>query len=126
METSKTKLGVDHPDTLTSMNNLAFTWKAQDRGLEALNLLRECVKLRRQKLGPNHPDFLNSLEALARWEKDQWEDYDDEGRYDEMERIKLDILQMRGKTVGETFPNTLKSMASMAVKYGAQRGFDKT
>ncbi|KAG9241639.1 hypothetical protein BJ878DRAFT_389836, partial [Calycina marina] len=25
METSKTKLGVDHPDTLTSMANLAFT-----------------------------------------------------------------------------------------------------
>lgn len=27
METSKKKLGVDHPDTLTSMNNLSFTWK---------------------------------------------------------------------------------------------------
>jgi hypothetical protein len=26
IETSKTKLGADHPDTLTSMNNLAHTW----------------------------------------------------------------------------------------------------
>jgi hypothetical protein len=28
IETSKTKLGADHPDTLTSMANLAFTWES--------------------------------------------------------------------------------------------------
>jgi hypothetical protein len=27
METRKKKLGADYPDTLTSMNNLSFTWK---------------------------------------------------------------------------------------------------
>ena len=31
METRKRKLGADHPSTLTSMNNLAFTWKEQGR-----------------------------------------------------------------------------------------------
>ena len=31
METRKTKLGADHPDTLTSMTSLAFTRKAQGR-----------------------------------------------------------------------------------------------
>ena len=31
METLKTKLGAGHPDTLTSMNNLAFTWKSMGR-----------------------------------------------------------------------------------------------
>ncbi|CAA9959477.1 hypothetical protein PTMSG1_02895 [Pyrenophora teres f. maculata] len=35
METRKKKLGADHPDTLTSMANLAFTWKAQGRSAEA-------------------------------------------------------------------------------------------
>jgi hypothetical protein len=39
METSKTKLGVDHPDTLTSMNNLAFTWKGIGRYEDALRLI---------------------------------------------------------------------------------------
>ena len=32
METRKTKLGADHPDTPTSTNNLAFTWKAVNAG----------------------------------------------------------------------------------------------
>jgi hypothetical protein len=32
METSKRVLGLEHPSTLTSMNNLAFTWKS--RGLD--------------------------------------------------------------------------------------------
>ncbi len=31
METRKTKLGADHPDTLTSMANLASTYRNQGR-----------------------------------------------------------------------------------------------
>lgn len=36
METSKKKLGEDYSSTLTSMNNLAFTWKAQRRDANTL------------------------------------------------------------------------------------------
>jgi hypothetical protein len=57
METSKTKLGADHPDTLTSMNNLAFTWKGQGRDKEALTLIEECVIARTRMLGTNHPPY---------------------------------------------------------------------
>ncbi|OCK93590.1 uncharacterized protein K441DRAFT_565439, partial [Cenococcum geophilum 1.58] len=42
IETSKRVLGEGHPDTLTSMKNLAFTLKSQGRNNEALNLLKEC------------------------------------------------------------------------------------
>ncbi len=34
METSRRVLGAEHPDTLTSMNNLAWTWKSQGRVLK--------------------------------------------------------------------------------------------
>ncbi|OCK89067.1 uncharacterized protein K441DRAFT_736783, partial [Cenococcum geophilum 1.58] len=34
--TRKTKLGADHLDTLTSMNNLIFTCKSQGRHADAL------------------------------------------------------------------------------------------
>ncbi|KAJ5128088.1 hypothetical protein N7448_008867 [Penicillium atrosanguineum] len=37
METRKTKLGEDHPDTLTSMANLAFTWKSSGHDAKAVN-----------------------------------------------------------------------------------------
>ena len=33
METTKRVLGERHPDTLTSMNNIAFTWKKQGRNV---------------------------------------------------------------------------------------------
>jgi hypothetical protein len=39
METSRMKLGADHPSTLTIMNNLAFTWKGLGRDAEAIQLM---------------------------------------------------------------------------------------
>jgi hypothetical protein len=65
METSKTKLGADHPSTLTSMNNLAFTWKGTGKETEAVRLIEECVQSRKLVLGLNHPDTLSSCRALA-------------------------------------------------------------
>jgi hypothetical protein len=68
METSKMKLGADHPDTLTSINNLSFTWKAMGRQTKALKLMNECVQLNKPVLGLNHPQFLSSFTALSAWQ----------------------------------------------------------
>ncbi|KAF1829132.1 hypothetical protein BDW02DRAFT_510708, partial [Decorospora gaudefroyi] len=68
METRKTKLGADHPDTLASMNNLAYTQKSLGRDVEAIELMRECVQLCQQRFRPNHPNLLSFLAALAQWE----------------------------------------------------------
>ena len=68
LKTSKTKLGTDHPDTLNSMYNLAFTWKKQDRGAEAVALMKRCVQLRRQVLKTDDPSFVSSITALEQWE----------------------------------------------------------
>ncbi|KXX76355.1 Kinesin light chain [Madurella mycetomatis] len=67
METRKTKLGADHPDTLTSMANLAFTWKDQGRHTDALALMEECVQARQRVIGRKHPDTLSSLAAITEW-----------------------------------------------------------
>ncbi|KAK0712753.1 hypothetical protein B0T26DRAFT_651449 [Lasiosphaeria miniovina] len=67
METSKTKLGADHPSTLTSMNNLAFTWKYQGLHIEALALMEGCAWARQRALGPRHPDTLSSLATIYQW-----------------------------------------------------------
>lgn len=67
MATSKTKLGADHPSTLTSMANLAFTWQSQGRGIEANKLMEECVQLRTRILGINHPHTNSSSAVLSQW-----------------------------------------------------------
>ena len=50
METRKRLLGEEHPDTLTSMANLAFTWESQSRLDEALALMRRCVESNSMRL----------------------------------------------------------------------------
>jgi hypothetical protein len=50
-------LGEEHPDTLTSMNNLAITWKQQSRDEEAIKLMSKCVQLRTRVLGADHPSI---------------------------------------------------------------------
>jgi len=64
METCKVKLGDDYLSTLTSINNLAFTWKAQGRLIDALSLMYSCASSRQRILSPRHPDTLSSLAAL--------------------------------------------------------------
>jgi hypothetical protein len=68
IETKKRVLEIEHPDTLTSMANLAFTWKSQGRDHDALGLMRECFLLRKQKLGVDHSSTISSLGALNGWE----------------------------------------------------------
>ncbi|KAH8675242.1 hypothetical protein BX600DRAFT_507495 [Xylariales sp. PMI_506] len=46
LETKKTKLGVDHPDTLTSMENLAYTWQSRGHHEKALALIEQCFLAR--------------------------------------------------------------------------------
>jgi hypothetical protein len=67
----KEKLGEDHPNTLTIMNNLAFTLKQTGRGTEAVRLMEECMQLRKRILGLDHPDTLSSCTSLAAWKAEQ-------------------------------------------------------
>ena len=43
METRRRVLGEEHPSTLDTMNNLAFTMKAQDIYTEAIQLMSGCA-----------------------------------------------------------------------------------
>ena len=83
MNTRKTKLGEDHPSTLTSMANLAFTWKSSARNAEAINLLRECLTKQEQTLGQNHPTTLYNSEILLEWEAEVTPETEGEWETDE-------------------------------------------
>jgi hypothetical protein len=67
METSKTKLGADHHNTLTSMANLAFTWESTGRHAEAIDLLKICVAKQQKILGPAHPQAVFISKTLLKW-----------------------------------------------------------
>jgi hypothetical protein len=61
LELRKKVLGPEHPDTLTSMANLALTYSSQGRWAEAEQLEAQVLELRKKVLGPEHPDTLMSM-----------------------------------------------------------------
>ena len=61
----KTKLGLDHPATLASMNNLASSYEELGRHAEALKLYEEAVARMKAKLWPDHPYTLITMGGVA-------------------------------------------------------------
>ncbi|PVH98933.1 hypothetical protein DM02DRAFT_474196, partial [Periconia macrospinosa] len=64
----KTKLGADHPDTPTSINNLAFTLKVRGFTSRAISLMEDCCKLGLAIFGPRHPNMISFREVLTIWQ----------------------------------------------------------
>jgi hypothetical protein len=67
MQTIKRVLSDEHPSTLITMHNLAFSLQSQGRAKEAVALIERCFQLREQILGEQHPDTQSSLNALSSW-----------------------------------------------------------
>lgn len=67
MGANKMVLGEEHPDTLISMANLAFTWKSLERNKDAIGLMEKCFRLQKVRLGSDHPDTVSSLHTLDEW-----------------------------------------------------------
>ena len=58
-------LGPDHPDTLTSRNNLAYAYRSAGRLDQAIPLYEEVLADRVRLLGDDHPQTLTSRNNLA-------------------------------------------------------------
>ena len=61
----ETSLGVDHPDTLSTVNDLANFLYQQNNLDEALPLYERALKGRETSLGVDHPDTLRTANDLA-------------------------------------------------------------
>ena len=59
------KLGPEHPDTATSLNNLAVLYDNQGLYAKAEPLYQRALAIREKALGPEHPDTATSLNNLA-------------------------------------------------------------
>ncbi|KJZ70348.1 hypothetical protein HIM_10277 [Hirsutella minnesotensis 3608] len=107
METSKTKLGADHPDTLTIMANLALTFSNQGLWEKAEKLFVQVIETSKTKLGADHPDTLTSMGNLALTFLNQ-------GRWEEAEKLFVQVMETRKTKLGADHPDTLTIMANLA------------
>ena len=67
METRKRVLGLEHPEMLTSMANIALTFWSLDLKKEAIQVTSEVVQYRQKKIGPDHPHTIQSIHTLQEW-----------------------------------------------------------
>ena len=59
------RLGENHPDVATSLNNLAQLYSSQGKYEAAEPLFLQALELHKQLLGEQHPDMATSLNNLA-------------------------------------------------------------
>jgi eukaryotic-like serine/threonine-protein kinase len=114
-EISLAHLGSDHPDTLTTLSNLAWGYQGAFRFGEAIAVGEEVLKKRKQVRGPEHPDTVDSMHNLAC-------SYGDVGRWSEAIPLLEEAVRLRKAQLGPEHLATLSSMANLAVAYhGAGR-----
>jgi tetratricopeptide (TPR) repeat protein len=106
-------LGENHPDTATSLTNLALNLDAQAQYAEADLLYRQALELRRKLLGENHPDTATSLTNLAL-------NLNARSKYPEAEPLLRQALTLRRNLLGEDHPFAVTSLNNLAYNLKAQ------
>jgi CHAT domain-containing protein len=103
-------LGEKHPDTLSSLNNLATIYRNLGRLFEALPLLEKGYRLSKEVLGEKHPDTLSSLNNLAMI-------YSELGRLSESLPLSETGYRLFLEVLGEKHPYALSSLNNLASLY---------
>ncbi|MFF2124501.1 FxSxx-COOH system tetratricopeptide repeat protein [Streptomyces olivochromogenes] len=107
-----TQLGIDHPDTLTSRNNLAGAYRAAGDLGRAIPLLEQTLTDSTRVLGEEHPDTLTSGNNLANA-------YQAAGNLGRAIPLLEQTLTERERVLGEEHPNTLTTRNNLASAYHA-------
>jgi len=101
-------LGLEHPSTLTSVNNLASLLESTGRYAEAEPLYQRALLARERVLGLEHPSTLTSVNNLASL-------LESTGRYAEAEPLYRRALLARERVLGQEHPDTLGSVNNFAL-----------
>lgn len=102
--------GLEHPDTLTSMSNLAAAYNQSGKLNLALPLQAEVLKRSKTFFGQKHPNTLASMNNLATL-------YERLGMSDQSMPLFEETFEICKATFGPEHPNTLSSMSGLASAY---------
>ena len=108
VEARESTLGPVHPNTATSLYNLALVLKFQGALDEARPLFERALRIDEATMGPNHPSTASSLNSLAKllYEK---------GAYDEARPLFERALRIRETALGPDHQETANSLYNLAV-----------
>ena len=103
-------LDADHPDTLTTRNNLANAYQDGGRTAEAITLYEQTLAGQERVLGADHPDTLTTRNNLAGA-------YRAAGRTAEAITLHEHNLADRERVLSTDHPNTLATRHNLAAAY---------
>jgi tetratricopeptide (TPR) repeat protein len=103
-------LGGDHPDTLTTRNNLAAAYQDAGRTAEAITLHEQNLADRKRVLGADHRGTLTTRNNLAAA-------YRDAGRTAEAITLHEQNLADQERVLGADHPDTLQTRSNLANAY---------
>ena len=112
------RLGQDHPNYATSLNNLAALYRAQGKYDQALPLYEEALALIGRVLGQDHPNYASSLNNLAAL-------YRAQGKYDQALPLYEEALALTGRVLGQEHPDYASSLNNLAALYESQGKYDQ-
>ena len=115
---AENRLGLEHPDVATSLNNLAALHKSTGRYSEAEPLYKQALELTKRLLGDDHPIVATSLNNLA-------ELYRYTARYSEAEPLYLQALELRQRLLGDNHLDVTDSLNNLALLYGSTKRYSE-
>ncbi|MEW1761523.1 FxSxx-COOH system tetratricopeptide repeat protein [Streptomyces cyaneofuscatus] len=108
LDNESTVLGPDHPDTLTSRNNLALALSGLGEHQQAADLHQQTLTDHERTLGPHHPHTLTSRNNLANT-------LNDLGEHQQAADLHQQTLTDHERTLGPDHPDTLSSRNNLAL-----------
>ncbi|MBN3877374.1 tetratricopeptide repeat protein [Nostoc sp. JL23] len=113
VEVTQKRLGEEHLDFASSLNNLGCLYRSQGKYSKAEPLLQQALKLTRCLLGEEHLEVATSLNNLAYL-------YHCQGKYSEAEPLYLQTLKLRRRLLGEEHLEVATSLNNLAYLYNSQ------
>jgi tetratricopeptide (TPR) repeat protein len=110
VDTRNRILGVEHPDTIRAMANLAAIYQHLGKYTEAEELQIQVLDARNRILGVEHRDTINAMANLA-------STYQHLGKYTEAEQLEIHVLDARNRILGVEHPDTIRAMANLAATH---------
>jgi CHAT domain-containing protein/tetratricopeptide (TPR) repeat protein len=118
MATRRRVLGEQHPDTATSVNNLAFLYQSMGDYAKAEPLYRQALEIEKKVLGENHESTARTLTNLAGL-------YFDQGDYAKAEPLFRKAVEITKKVLGENHPRSATTLGGLAVLYHSMADYAK-
>ncbi len=107
LEKCEQRLGPDHPNTASGLNNLAHLLSVTNRLTEAEPLMRRALAINEASYGPQHPDVATSLNNLAQLLKAT-------NRLAEAEPLMRRSLAIDEASYGPQHPNVARVLNNLA------------